>query len=68
MKLIRLFNLKIKRRGLMRERRRLHMEARGIEWALAENQRDAIATERQIADLEEVGRRQAWAARFRVGG
>lgn len=66
MRVAKLWSLKWKRRALMRERRRLHQEARGIEWALAENQKDAIACERQISELTEVERREEWVRRFRV--
>ena len=58
--------LRIKRRGLMRERARLHMEANGIQWRLKENERDAVACEKQISDLEAVGRIVAFQERFRV--
>ena len=66
MRVAKLLMLRMKRRGLMRERRRLHQQAQGIQWLLAENQKDAIACERQIADLEAVGRVAAFHTRFKV--
>lgn len=64
--LFKLLRLKVKRRGLMRERRRLHQERNGIEWMLKQNEADAIAVERKIAELTEVGRREAWLKRYEV--
>lgn len=58
--------LRIKRRGLMRERARLHAEANGIQWRLKENERDAVACEKQISDLEAAGRIATFQERFRV--
>ena len=66
MRVARLLMLRMKRRGLMRERARLHQQAQGIQWLLAENQKDAIACERQISDLEAVGRIAAFAERYKV--
>ena len=66
MRVAKLLMLRMKRRGLMRERRRLHQQARGIEWLLQENQRDAIACEKQISDLQAIGRIEGFHQRFKV--
>ena len=64
--MIRLFLLRLRRLGLMRERKRLHMEAAGIEYALEINAKDAVHTERDIDQLLEERRARRWAAKFRV--
>jgi hypothetical protein len=66
MRVAKLLMLRRKRRGLMRERQRLHMEANGIQWRLKENERDAVACEKQISDLEAAGRIATFQERFRV--
>lgn len=50
LRVIRLAWLKFKRRALVRERRRLHMERAGYDQALAVNAKDATECEGQIAD------------------
>lgn len=64
--MIRLWFLRLKRRGLMRERRRLHMERAGIDLALEINATDAVNTERDIDLLLEARRQRRWARQFRV--
>lgn len=64
--MIRLWLLRLKRRGLMRERKRLHMERAGIDLALEINAKDAVNTERDIDLLLEARRQRRWARQFRV--
>lgn len=63
--MIRLWLLRLKRLGLMRERRRLHMEAAGIALALEINAKDAVNTERDIDLLLEARRQRAADRRWR---
>ena len=64
--MIRLWFLRLKRRGLMRERRRLHMERAGCDWALQVNERDAVQCETEIAVLIEKRKRREFDRRYGV--
>lgn len=57
--------LRWKRRGLMRERARLHQEAAGIQWLLKQNEREAIACEKELADLDALRRINRFQRRYK---
>jgi hypothetical protein len=58
--------LAAKRRGLYRERARLHQYRAGIEWELERNRADAAALAAEMAQAEDDLRRARWSRRFRV--
>ena len=63
---LRLWLLRLKRRGLLRERARLHQLAAGIAWELDRNRADAERLAGDIAAAEDALRRARWARQYRV--
>ena len=63
---LRLAALRMKARGLLRERMRLHQYRAGIEYALRVNADDRVQVERDIAAALDAQRQARFATAYRV--